>query len=202
MSNVIGAVHDQMLIRRHSRILADRLGRELRGVRDVLDAGCGDGGIDQLIQESVPHLSIKGIDVLIRPRPKIKVTLFDGRTVPFPDQSFDAVMFVDVLHHTDDPMVLLREARRVARKLVLIKDHTMDGPLAYATLRFMDWIGNAHHGVALPYNYWPERRWREAFASLKLSVASWEPRIGLYPFPLNLAFERRLHFIAALAPER
>ena len=55
-------------------------------------------------------------------------------------------MFVDVLHHTDDPMVLLREAGRVASGFVLIKDHTQNGILAGRRLRFMDWVGNARHG--------------------------------------------------------
>ncbi len=102
------------------------------------------------------------------------------------------------MHHTDDPMILLREAKRVARKVILLKDHTLGGPLAYSTLRFMDWVGNAHHGVALPYNYWSEARWRDAFATLHLTVQQWRPRLGLYPFPASLLFERHLHFIAQL----
>ena len=68
-----------------------------------------------------------------------------------PDASFDVVMFVDVLHHTDDPLLLLQEAQRVG-KIILVKDHFRKGFLAGPTLRFMDWVGNAHHGVVLPYN--------------------------------------------------
>jgi hypothetical protein len=37
---------------------------------------------------------------------------------------------LDVLHHTDDANVLLREARRVTRRDVLIKDHRLNGFLA------------------------------------------------------------------------
>ncbi len=106
--------------------------------------------------------------------------------------------FIDVLHHTDDPTILLREAKRVARKFVVLKDHTMDGPLAYLTLRFMDWVGNAHHGVVLPYNYWPERRWKEAFRELEMPIVQWQGRLNLYAVPASLVFERHLHFTAAL----
>ena len=67
------------------------------------------------------------------------------------------------------PTVLLREAARVARQGVVIKDHTRDGILAGPILRFMDFVGNAHHGVALPYNYWPRRCWIGAFEELGLS---------------------------------
>ena len=107
-------------------------------------------------------------------------------------------MFVDVLHHANDPMILLSEAKRAARKVILVKDHTMDGPFAYATLRFMDWVGNAHHNVALPYNYWPEARWRDAFGTLHLMIDRWQSTVRLYPFPASLIFHRRLHFIAQL----
>ena len=44
-------------------------------------------------------------------------------------------MCVDVLHHTDDPMILMREAMRVTRQAILIKHHTLDGLFAGPTLR-------------------------------------------------------------------
>ena len=109
-----------------------------------------------------------------------------GGTYHLPISSVDVVMFADVLHHTSDPEVLLREAQRVARQAVVLKDHTRDGLLAYTTLRFMDWVGNAHHGVVLPYNYWPEARWKTAFASLGLKIQKWQSKIPLYPWPASL----------------
>jgi len=164
----------------------------------VLDVGCGDGSIARRVMEARPDLEIVGIDVLVRPDTHIPVTEFDGRVIPHPDGSFDAVMFVDVLHHTDDPAVLLAEAARVA-PVVVIKDHLADGLLAKPTLRAMDWVGNAHHGVVLPYNYWPESRWRATFRSLGLTVQGWRTDLGLYPAPLTWAFDRRLHVACRLA---
>ena len=134
--------------------------------------------------------SDRGIDVLVRPETKIPVEPFDGRRLPCGDKSFDVVSFIHVLHHTDDPTILLKEAKRVARKIIALKDHTMDGVLAYQTLRFMDWVGNASHGVALPYNYWPEHKWRATFAAIGLRIADWQARLDLYPFPASLVFER------------
>ncbi len=110
------------------------------------------------------------------------------------------MLFVDVLHHTRDPIVLLREAKRVARKGIVIKDHCSDDLFDYWTLRFMDWVGNAPHGVVLPYNYWSRQQWLAAFAELQLKVAVWQDRLGLYPSPASFLFERKLHFIAVLTP--
>ena len=157
-----------------------------------------EGSIDLLIQGGVPRLLIRGVDVLVWPKARIPVDIFDGYRLPFDDKNFDAVIFVDVLHHTEDPMVLLREAKRVARRAIVLKDHTADRALAYSTLRFMDWVGNAHHGVALPYNYWSERRWRAAFDELGLTVEQWHTKLGLYPWPASLLFERGLHFVTRL----
>jgi hypothetical protein len=87
---------------------------------------------------------------------------------------------------------------RVARKAIVIKGHTLNGFMAGLTLRFLDWVGNARHAVALPYNYWPQQRWREAFATLGLTIGVWKKELRLYPRPANWVFGRSLHFIARL----
>jgi hypothetical protein len=107
-------------------------------------------------------------------------------------------MFVDVLHHTDDPMVLLREAIRVSRSLIVIKDHTADGFLANPTLRLMDRVGNARHGITLPFNYWTRQRWLEAFQTMGLTVRRWNSELEIYPWPASVIFGRSLHFATAL----
>jgi SAM-dependent methyltransferase len=165
----------------------------------LLDVGCGDGLIAHLLMEKRADLRITGIDVMIRHETHIHVDPFDGTHIPWDDRSFDVVMFVDVLHHTKDPAKLLREARRVARIAIVIKDHTRDGWLASPTLRFMDWVGNVRHGVALPYNYWPRRQWIDVFGALNLVVETWKPDLKLYPRPLSWVFGRSLHFVSRLA---
>ena len=197
MSSVIRRAHKSLVFDRRTRVLASQLAKMLPSGR-VLDVGCGDGTIDVLIREARPDVEINGVDVLVRASTAINVQIFDGMQLPFSDRSFDAVMFIDVLHHTNDAKVLLNEARRVTRNMVILKDHTMEGLLAYEVLRLMDWVGNANQGVALPYNYWSEQQWHQAFAAVGLKLISWEARIPLYPFPASLIFGRSLHFLAAL----
>lgn len=196
--SLIDTLHGGYVFGRRVRVLTEHLAAALPPKASVLDVGCGDGLLASCIMARRPDIQIHGIDVLIRPEVKIPVERFDGTTIPHADGSYDVVMFVDVLHHTPDPSVLLREARRVARQAVVLKDHTRDGLLANTTLAFMDWVGNARHGVSLPYNYWSRRQWHDAFAAIGLQPKRWEPSLGLYPFWANWLFGRSLHFVAVL----
>lgn len=196
--SVLDKVHGGYVHNRRVRVLASHLVELLPQNASVLDVGCGDGLLDRLVLDQRPDVSIEGIDVLVRDTAAIVVHHFDGSVIPHPDKSFDVVMFVDVLHHTDDPMVLLREASRVARKAVVIKDHTRNGLLAGPTLRFMDWVGNARHGVVLPYNYWSYKQWTNAFSALGWKTEEWRKHLGAYPFPANALFGRGLHYFARL----
>jgi SAM-dependent methyltransferase len=191
-------LHGRYVHSRRVRVLCDHLSELIPSNGRVLDVGCGDGLLASLILERRRDAEISGIDVLVREKTKIPVTGFNGSTIPFPDKSFDVVMFVDVLHHTVDPKLLLSEAKRVAAKAILIKDHRLNGFLARPTLRIMDWVSNAPHGIVLPYNYWSHQTWQEAFASLNLSVGFWKQDLQLYPNPANLLFGRSLHFISRL----
>jgi len=196
--NLVEQLHEHYVCGRRVRVLARRLAPLLPDRARVLDLGCGSGEMANAIIAHRPDVGFEGLDVLVRPMTYIRVRAYDGVTIPHDDCSFDAVLLVDVVHHADDPLALLREARRVARACVLVKDHTLEGPFAGATLRFMDRVGNARHGVRLPYNYWPRRRWFEAFECLKLDPGHWETNLGLYPPPTDWIFGRSLHFIARL----
>jgi SAM-dependent methyltransferase len=196
----LGWLHGSLVLQRRARRLSDVLAGMLPAGASVVDVGCGDGLIDRLICERRRDVSITGIDILARPGSHIPVSTYDGATLPIEDHSVDVVMFVDVLHHTDDPERLLREARRVARQAIVIKDHARDGLFAGATLRLMDWVGNSPYGVALTYNYWPRSRWLAAFDSLDLVLADWRDGLDLYPPPAKWLFERSLHFVTRLEP--
>lgn len=116
------------------------------------------------------------------------------------DRSADVVLLIDVLHHTDHAVELLGEASRVAREAVIIKDHTLQGWLATPTLRLMDHVGNARHGVSLPFNYWTVERWTRAWAELGMSPRRRLADLRLYPRPADWVFGRSLHLLVELIP--
>jgi SAM-dependent methyltransferase len=189
-------VHERYVVGRRASVLSRHVANLLPRDAEVLDVGCGDGLLASLILKLRPDTRVRGVDVLSRPYTHVPVDLYDGRHIPFPDSSVDVVMFVDVLHHTHNQLELLREALRVARKGLIVKDHTRDGLFAGTTLKWMDYLGNARHGVAVPGNYWPEAKWRQVFSALNGEILFWNNRLDIYPMPTRWMFDRSLHFLA------
>jgi 2-polyprenyl-3-methyl-5-hydroxy-6-metoxy-1,4-benzoquinol methylase len=56
--------------------------------------------------------------------PEIRLQTGDALALPFPPQSFDVVLASQILHHMEDeePVQLLRELARVARRAILVHD--------------------------------------------------------------------------------
>ena len=183
---------------RRLRVLGETMADLIPEGASVLDVGCGDGLLTHYLGELRRDIEVSGVDVLVRKGALIPVREFDGHSLPYSDGAFDVVMLVDVVHHAGDPLQLLREAARVARRWLILKDHTLTGWLARPTLTFMDRTSNQRHGVDLPFHYWERRRWSEAFSILGLEIELWKTDLELYPWWLSWLFERSLHFAARL----
>jgi ubiquinone/menaquinone biosynthesis C-methylase UbiE len=115
----------------------DGLRRFLREHRcaSLLEVGVGTGRIAQPLMESgwkvvgldasrgmLSHACAKGLPYLVQGA---------AYHLPFADRTFDAALFVHVLHILDEPGVGLREGLRVSRHGVLaIMDRTPEEPVA------------------------------------------------------------------------
>ena len=197
--SIIERIHGSYVHSSRVRVLCSHLISLIPEHASVLDVGTGDGLLSRLLSERRPDLALQGVDVFARPTSHIPVRVFDGQSLPYADKSFDVVLFVDVLHHTNNPMVLLREAVRVARRALVIKDHSLQGFAARFTLRVMDSVGNARHGVSLPYNYWSRAQWEEAVEALQLRIDKILTDLKLYPSFADWIFGRSLHFVAHMS---
>lgn len=201
LPRVTTALHGRLIFGRRVRALAENIAEMIPdGAATLLDVGCGDGTLARSIMERRPGLAATGVEIRARPRTAIPVQEFDGRILPFADRSHDVVMLVDVLHHADEPTLLIREAGRVAARAVIIKDHLTGAWLSHERLRLMDWVGNIGHGVPLRYAYWSPEQWHDAFLHAGLREDDWRERLGLYAPVLRWMFERRLHFVSRLVP--
>ena len=195
-------LHKKFIFSRRVERLAGQIAELLPVEGKVIDIGCGDGLVGKLITGEKPAVTLVGYEVFSRPKPLIPVKLFDGLHLPVGNSAFDVVLLIDVLHHTHDPMPLLREAYRVARKYIIIKDHRLGRPLAKTTLQVMDWVGNRPHNVTLPYNFWREEQWRAAWSKIGLQIEHYQTDLGLYPWPASWVFELGLHFLAKLSKKQ
>lgn len=166
--------------------------------QSIIDVGCGDGRISCGISKIKTNLNFLGIDVFSRDSCAINFQVYDGKKIPFDDKSHDYVMFVDVLHHTNNIEDLLLEAKRVARKRIIIKDHYSNNIIDDFLLRVADIVGNFSYGVNLPFNFLSKKEWEDMFIKNSFTQTKIQTEFKLYPSILNKIFGERIQFITSL----
>jgi len=164
----------------------------------ILDLGCGNGDIAAILQARNPNLQFTGLDLKANPAASIPVYVYDGNTIPYGDNSFDYVMLITVLHHTDDYAPLLKEARRVAREGLIIMDHQYKSKLEWLTLAIIDWPGNVPFGVYTPFNFKRREEWRGLFRELAVEEVGYNDRIHLFGRKLDFILGKEMHFVSRL----
>jgi len=104
----------------------------------ALDVGCGTGVLAARLAGA--GYDMAGIDpsdgmleVLRARTPAVEAVRADGTDIPFPDESFDLVLCVAVMHHIADPAAVratLAEMTRVTRPggRILVWDHNPRNP--------------------------------------------------------------------------
>jgi len=103
---------------RHRLLLKELKSRLLQGA--VLDAGCGEGRLAELMAKM--GFQVSGFD---ESRDSLKqarernpgLTFWTGKmdSIPVPDQSFDAIIAGDVLEHLEDDRAAVKEFRRILK---------------------------------------------------------------------------------------
>jgi ubiquinone/menaquinone biosynthesis C-methylase UbiE len=109
--------------RRLNSLQRERLKRMCRPVHPcdtVLDVGCNSGYIVEFLP---PRCTAYGVDVsdelVQRAKKRLKeARLAAAERLPYGDKSMDCVLLGEILEHVHDPVEVLREASRVARRIV------------------------------------------------------------------------------------
>ena len=89
----------------------------------LLEVGCGTGVFMEELRRhgfKVVGLDISEPMIEVARRKGLTVVLGDGSRLPFKDHSFDYVLFITSLEFMRDPESALAEARRVAKRKVLL----------------------------------------------------------------------------------
>lgn len=172
------------------RVLAETIAGLCPPGSRILDVGCDDGTTALMVKRYQKNLKIVGVDVQGERKAKIERKLYDGKVLPYGDSSFDVVMALDVLHHTEDILGLLQEMRRVSKRLIIVKDHVSENKLDWAVLAFLDYLGNKPFGIECEYRYPSKKEWSTFFGKAGLSISR-DFRFGKF-------FYRHLHPIFVL----
>ena len=165
----------------------------------VLDIGCGSGMLGKTLLDSPScpfNVKVQGLERFKRGGEPIEVHLYDGVKIPYANRTFDVVILADVLHHEQDPDRLLREAIRISRRLLIIKDHQLNGPLAWLRISLIDWAANSPFGVPCRYRYMSPAEWTNLRHQYRLHLVKEYAAMGLYPPVINLFFGGRLQYLA------
>jgi ubiquinone/menaquinone biosynthesis C-methylase UbiE len=124
------------IFRRHYEIVADDIGLYCRS-GCVLDVGTGPGRLLLVLRERFPEMRLIGADISpamvaqarknvekARSSEFIELRKAAATDLPFPDDSFDAVVSTGSIHHWKDPALGLNEVHRVLKpgRFALIYD--------------------------------------------------------------------------------
>lgn len=147
--NVFGITRNKIIVKRLDRLIA-------RGSR-VVDIGAGTCQVDSMLIErgyQVTPVDVKNISFT----PSLSPVIYDGKKLPFPNNEFDVAIIVVVLHHTPEPEMIIKEAMRVAKKLV-ITEEIYTTPFNRQMTYFFDSLVNLEF-VGHPHTNKTDEEWR------------------------------------------
>ncbi len=111
----------------------------------------------------------------------VKPILYDGSEMPLRDDEFETALLSSVLHHTSVPEVVLAEAARVARRLVVIED-VPRGRFHRHVTNLADSLMNLEF-KGHPHSNRPDASWQRTFERMGLWITErrerWRP-LGIW----------------------
>ncbi len=145
----------------------------------LLEIGSGPGSVVRVLRDR--RFNVEAIDIAdssyddtLQPR------LYDGLTLPYSDRSFGAALVLTVLHHTPDPDAVLREAARVASRVIVIED-IYTSPFHRKLTKAADSVTNLEF-FGHPHSNRDDAGWRATFEALGFTLdhASTKPYVGAF----------------------
>ncbi len=137
--------------------------------KPILDIGCGPGNVCKELTARgfcVTPLDVKNLSFVEGVTPLI----YDGKTIPFPGGAFRTSLLITVLHHTHNPVALVKEAKRVSKEIVIIEEIYKNPIQKYLTFA-MDSLTNLDL-INLPHTNKTDNEWKRIFNDLGLDLVS------------------------------
>lgn len=140
----------------------------------ILDIGAGGGWIGQEIQNR-KNAKVTLLDIISFNRTDLKLVLYDGKNIPFPDNAFDTSLLIFTLHHGLNPLKVLEEAKRVSREKIIIIEDIPTSLINKIFLYAWDVITNLPSlinppGENITFNFKTTSQWQKIFNDLQLKI--------------------------------
>lgn len=133
----------------------------------IVDIGSGNGLICYYLRKQ--GFNVTPLDVVdMAYNETVRPVVYDGREMPFEDNSFDYALILTVLHHIDSPEEVLDETCRIAQNIVIIEDIYTNTFQKYLTF-FMDWLVNLGYSPT-PHTNKDDLGWKSTFNSRQLEL--------------------------------
>lgn len=134
----------------------------------IIDIGTGSGQYS-LMLKNAGH-TITSVDIKDRTNTKfITPILYDGKKLPFEDNSFDVSLLITVLHHCPDPDIVFKEALRVSKKRIVILEDVYSNHLMKYLTWGMDRLVNLEF-FGHPHTNKSEEEWENLFEANGLTI--------------------------------
>lgn len=97
----------------------------------LLDVGCGNGFFSYYFEQICFTVGIDFSRLMIKMCPIRKRFCEQADNIGFKDESFDIVFCHGLLHHTDNPLDIIKEMARVSRGYVVILEPNRNNPFMF-----------------------------------------------------------------------
>lgn len=135
---------------------------------EILDVGSGGGTIARILKSG--NFSVTTLDIANKSHyEEEKPIIYSGEKFPFDNKTFDTSLILSVLHHVGDPVNLLKEAKRVSRKRIIIKEDIYRNKIELVLTKVADSIVNFEF-FKHPHNNLNDSQWKKIFKQLNLKL--------------------------------
>ncbi len=140
----------------------------------ILDIGAGGGWIGKEIQNR-KSASVTLLDVIDFNQTNLKLILYGGKEIPFPDNYFDTSLLIFTLHHCLNPLKVLKETKRVTKEKIIIVEDVPGSWINKIFLYFWDVIINLPSlikppGENITFNFKTIFEWQKIFNDFQLKI--------------------------------